>query len=195
MQGSGASKEDIRKLEIHRERLQEYLEGIRIEHVPQILRCLEEHDVASLDDWLALNTKERDSVWADIAAQGKDTETLKRSTYDLLQRSSDCALQKQGLNSELPALNPSCFDALYRTTRDEAYFWFAFTMVLKLLVNLIFLAGQIFTDFEWGLWLQILLIMSALTSYSYKPCKMVMLSRFVAPSASLTLVDHRQGRT
>ncbi len=70
----------------------------------------------------------------------------------------------------LPALQPSCYDALYRTVTDSAYGWFAFTMLLKLAVNLIFLAGQFFPgQFEWGLWLQILLIFSALLSHRVEP--------------------------
>ena len=70
----------------------------------------------------------------------------------------------------LPALQPSCYDALYRTVTDSAYGWFAFTMLLKLSVNLIFLAGQFFPgQFEWGLWLQILLIFSALLSHRLEP--------------------------
>ena len=70
----------------------------------------------------------------------------------------------------LPALQPSCYDALYRTVTDNAYGWFAFTMLLKLSVNLIFLAGQFFPgQFDWGLWLQILLIFSALLSHRLEP--------------------------
>lgn len=70
----------------------------------------------------------------------------------------------------LPALEPSCYDALYRTVTDDAYGWFAFTMLLKLSVNVIFLAGQLFPgQFDWGLWLQILLIFSALLSHRLEP--------------------------
>ena len=129
--------------------------------------------------------------WPDDKNLKKAGDALKDSTLKLLRRGQhqvdldgrplhDALASFQVLDSDsdvpaeatcvLPALQPSCYDALYRTVTDSAYGWFAFTMLLKLSVNLIFLAGQFFPgQFEWGLWLQILLIFSALLSHRVEP--------------------------
>lgn len=129
--------------------------------------------------------------WPDEKNLKKAGDALKDSTLKLLRRgehqldlngnalhsavSSDQAVAADSkirpeVACVLPALQPSCYDALYRTVTDAAYGWFAFTMLLKLSVNLIFLAGQFFPgQFDWGLWLQILLIFSALLSHRLEP--------------------------
>lgn len=42
----------------------------------------------------------------------------------------------------IPTLNPKCWDELVKATKPEKYWWFTFILLLKLLVNVIFLLGQ-----------------------------------------------------
>jgi hypothetical protein len=65
-------------------------------------------------------------------------------------------------------LKPKCWDELTRVQTSQAYWWFVFIMFLKLLVNFIFIAGDSLS-FNWGMWLQIVLITAALISFWIKP--------------------------
>ena len=38
---------------------------------------------------------------------------------------------------------PTCWDILFKTVQPERYWWFAFIMLLKLLINVVFLWGQV----------------------------------------------------
>ena len=40
-------------------------------------------------------------------------------------------------------------DELVKATRDDKYWWFIYILILKLIVNLIFLVGQS-KEFNWG---------------------------------------------
>jgi hypothetical protein len=64
----------------------------------------------------------------------------------------------------VPTLNPKCWDELFKATRPEKYYWFIFILLLKMMVNLIFLLGQAI-EYNWGMWLQICLVFAALLSH------------------------------
>ena len=59
-------------------------------------------------------------------------------------------------------------DELVKATRDDKYWWFIYILILKLIVNLIFLVGQS-KEFNWGMWLQVILVCSALLSHFQHP--------------------------
>jgi CRP-like cAMP-binding protein len=67
-----------------------------------------------------------------------------------------------------PTLNPTCWDELVKATKPEKYWWFIFILLLKLLVNVLFLIGQAL-EYNWGMWLQITLVLAALLSHFQKP--------------------------
>ena len=68
----------------------------------------------------------------------------------------------------VPPLNPKCWDELVKATRPSKFGWFIYVLVLKLLVNIIFIVGQT-VEFNWGMWLQVLLVFSALLSAYQQP--------------------------
>lgn len=74
----------------------------------------------------------------------------------------------QLLMESTPTLNPTCWDELIKATKPEKYWWFIFILLLKLLVNLIFLVGQA-VEYNWGMWLQIALVSAALLSHFQQP--------------------------
>ena len=53
---------------------------------------------------------------------------------------------------KVPALNPQCWDELLRAHKPSTIAWFIFMVVLKLVVNLIFLLGKSYR-FNWGMYL------------------------------------------
>eukprot|EP01045_Picozoa_sp_COSAG04_P005005 COSAG04_NODE_226_length_19492_cov_9.475790_2_plen_1389_part_00 len=68
-------------------------------------------------------------------------------------------------------LNPSWCDEMVRATQDDKFFWFIFTLLLKLAVNTIFLLGDVLGpgSFDYGTWLQVLLMSAALLSHWQQP--------------------------
>eukprot|EP01048_Picozoa_sp_COSAG05_P007144 COSAG05_NODE_496_length_9256_cov_9.286557_6_plen_694_part_00 len=68
----------------------------------------------------------------------------------------------------IPVLNPQCWDELVKATRPKRYWWFAFIMALKLVVNLIYVFRTVL-DYDWEMWLQVVLCFSALLSHFVKP--------------------------
>ena len=70
--------------------------------------------------------------------------------------------------SESFILKPKCWDELTKCQTPQAYWWFVFIMLVKLIVNAIALAGDSL-NINWGMWLQILLISAALISHYMKP--------------------------
>ena len=61
--------------------------------------------------------------------------------------------------------------------QPTCYWWFAYTMLLKLVINVIFLLGKS-RDFRWGMWLQITLVASALVSHWVRPYVLMNDNRF-----------------
>jgi hypothetical protein len=72
---------------------------------------------------------------------------------------------------------PTCWDILFKTVQPTCYWWFAYTMLLKLVINVIFLLGKT-RDFRWGMWLQITLVASALISHWFRPYVLMNDNRF-----------------
>jgi hypothetical protein len=70
--------------------------------------------------------------------------------------------------STIPVLNPQAWDELVKSTKPECYWWFAFIIILKLAVNMIYVLGTVF-HYDWEMWLQALLCASALLSHFFKP--------------------------
>ena len=68
----------------------------------------------------------------------------------------------------VPPLTPKCWDELVKATRPKKFGWFIYILVLKLAVNVIFLVGQT-VAFNWGMWLLVLLVFSALLSAYQQP--------------------------
>jgi len=66
------------------------------------------------------------------------------------------------------ALNPSPWDVTYRTVQAKAYYWYALIMILKLVVNAVYLYGQYF-DFAWELCLQVILLFVAAFTHYRRP--------------------------
>eukprot|EP01043_Picozoa_sp_COSAG02_P035130 COSAG02_NODE_2496_length_8683_cov_41.529473_3_plen_1883_part_00 len=116
-----------------------------------------------------LSPKDKVSGWCMLSRDGSTQLVAIEKQIVNRERSGKASEENLLVFGEIPALNPSCYDALYRVTTKEAASWFAFTMLLKLFVNMIFICGQIIPTFEWGLWLQILLILAALVSHRVAP--------------------------
>ena len=68
----------------------------------------------------------------------------------------------------VPTLNPKAWDSLMMATRDEKYWWFIAILMLKLLVNGIFLVGKAM-EYNWAMWLQIALMTAAFLSHYHHP--------------------------
>ena len=68
----------------------------------------------------------------------------------------------------VPTLNPKAWDSLTMATRAEKYWWFIAILMLKLLVNGIFLVGKAM-EYNWAMWLQIALMTAAFLSHYHHP--------------------------
>ena len=67
-----------------------------------------------------------------------------------------------------PTLNPKWEHELVKATRKTRYYWTFVIILLKTVVNIIFLVGQS-KEYNWGMWLQVLLVMAALLSHFQRP--------------------------
>ena len=68
----------------------------------------------------------------------------------------------------LAALKPTCLDELYKKNHAASYWWFCYILILKLGINMLSLFGAA-SNFMWTLWLQVVLILTALVSNHLQP--------------------------
>jgi hypothetical protein len=77
--------------------------------------------------------------------------------------------EQAGLPPSGGELQPRCWDTLYAMQHSGAYWWFLVLVSLKLVVNVLFLVGEITPTFNWGVWLQLALILVAMISKLVHP--------------------------
>jgi hypothetical protein len=77
-----------------------------------------------------------------------------------LTQSGDFVLTSKGL---------AHWDAVFRIVKSEAFWWPVFMMILKVAINILFVWGRSRDSQTWGLWMQMLLIFSALIAFQTSP--------------------------
>ena len=65
-------------------------------------------------------------------------------------------------------MRPSHWDVAYRDTKPQVYWWFAFMMIMKLVINTIYLVGLNF-DYPWRLCMQIFLLGCTVMANRFSP--------------------------